>query len=294
MIDDNPAHADMLRRKLQDKTVPWSFEVDSSLSVDDALETLSGKHYDLFIVDYKFPFGNGFTMLEKLRDEGYNTPAIMLTGKGNEKIAARAVKKNLHDYIPKDDMTTETLKKAIEGVLTDSRADVTSGQSGKSEPRQLVRYSSPDSLIVKLSRLKNEGKEFNLLLLKVTPKAGDETVEIDHASFIESAFQEIALDRIDFYTVRPDVIVGVLNKQLPEMVSIENPANSLPDQLRATLRAIQSVRNREDIPFSLTTGLFEITGDFADPVTIINNVLAKLDGRANDPSSESIPRMGPG
>lgn len=290
MIDDNPADADLLRRRLRDDSVPWSVRLDATLSVDDALEALSENQYDVFFVDYQFPFGNGFTMLEKLRDEGYDAPAIMLTGKGNEEVAARAVKRNLHDYIPKDRMTTDTLREAVEGVLREARGPVGTA-SEKDTARTWVRLAPPNDLIELLSSRRADSGSLDLLVLGLVP-SGDSSsadpIEIDHELLVRSVFQEVALDTLDFFSVRPDVLVGVLPDPLTEVVSLDSPLEALSERLGDSLADLVPASS-EQLPVDPSVRLIEVSGKFVDPASLINQA---LDVARNSDETERITLQG--
>lgn len=117
MVDDNPADVDIVRRYLEDEAIPWDVDFESILKPEDTLDRVPEKDFDLLILDYDFPLGDGFNLTSLLSEEGYDLPMIMVTGQGSEKIASEAFKHDIRDYHSKDDLTPEKLRRSIEKVL---------------------------------------------------------------------------------------------------------------------------------------------------------------------------------
>src|SRR5688572_6308366 len=60
----------------------------------DALIVLGSRAFDLVLVDYGLdldPEMSGLDLLRAIQREGFNTPVLMFTGKGNEEIAISAL-----------------------------------------------------------------------------------------------------------------------------------------------------------------------------------------------------------
>jgi FixJ family two-component response regulator len=92
------------------------FEVDSVESGIDALQALKQKEYNVLILDYKMPELSGIQVLQKMLEDKIETPAIMLTGAGSEKIAAEAIKLGAYDYVRKDLFDLHHLPILLNGV----------------------------------------------------------------------------------------------------------------------------------------------------------------------------------
>jgi diguanylate cyclase (GGDEF)-like protein/PAS domain S-box-containing protein len=56
----------------------------------------------VLIVDYNMPFFSGLDVIRTLASKGMPVPVIMVTGEGNESVAAEALKLGASDYIVKD------------------------------------------------------------------------------------------------------------------------------------------------------------------------------------------------
>lgn len=77
------------------------FEVDTARTVDEALELMDEGQYDAIVSDYKMEEKDGLDLLEDIREEGDDITYIMFTGKGNEKVAQKALNLGANRYIRK-------------------------------------------------------------------------------------------------------------------------------------------------------------------------------------------------
>lgn len=66
-----------------------------------AQEKLAGPSYDLLILDINLPDGSGLDLLRKLRDQGNETPAILLTANDLEMDEVTGLEAGADDYITK-------------------------------------------------------------------------------------------------------------------------------------------------------------------------------------------------
>lgn len=149
IADDNSTHAKMIQRYLEDESVPWNVDLKAEHHPSECLKALKDSEYDLVFLDYQFPGTTGFDVLDEIRQEGLNVPIVMLTGQGNEKVAAKAVSMDIKDYIRKEDLDATTLvesiKKALipEGFILDEN-----GRRGEpaEQPELLHKKESLDSV----------------------------------------------------------------------------------------------------------------------------------------------------
>ena len=77
------------------------FKISIALSAEEALDKLERERFDVIISDYKMPRMTGIEFLEALRRTGNDTPFIIFTGKGEEKVAMDALNKGANKYIVK-------------------------------------------------------------------------------------------------------------------------------------------------------------------------------------------------
>ena len=83
-------------------------------SIDEALKACDKQDFDAAIVDYRLPGADGLAGITALHGRFPWMAIIMVTGQGDELIAAEAMKRGSSDYIPKAEVTAETIRRAIE------------------------------------------------------------------------------------------------------------------------------------------------------------------------------------
>jgi DNA-binding NtrC family response regulator len=111
-LDDEPA----IGLILQDTLERAGHQTVSAHNVPQALQALAHGTVDLIISDYRMPGLTGLEFLALLRQEGYETPLIMLTGYGSIEHAVAAIKAGAIDYITKP-VRPEQLELAVNQAL---------------------------------------------------------------------------------------------------------------------------------------------------------------------------------
>jgi len=102
LVEDNPDHAVLVRSAIL-KSRTQKYEVDSCISVEEAIEKLKTNPYNMIISDFHLPGKNGLDLLDWLNSEKIDIPFIMLTGSGDEKTAVKAIQNGAYNYLIKDD-----------------------------------------------------------------------------------------------------------------------------------------------------------------------------------------------
>ena len=97
-VDDDPVFLKAAKQCLE---MQGGFQVDPALSVNEAVEKMKTKTYDVIICDYAMPEKDGLKFLKELRDSGNRIPFIMLNGKGREEVAIQAFNSGADQYINK-------------------------------------------------------------------------------------------------------------------------------------------------------------------------------------------------
>ncbi len=86
-------------------------------SLEEGMERLHLEPYDLIILDYLLPDGNGLDWLTKIEKEGFEIPVVFVTGKGDEVIASQAIQAGAYDYLPKHLVNEASLSRTITNAL---------------------------------------------------------------------------------------------------------------------------------------------------------------------------------
>ncbi|MGA7193554.1 MAG: response regulator, partial [Anaerolineales bacterium] len=88
LIEDEPAHAELIQRAFEERTPSFHIEHVSLLS--QARQYLSDKKPDLIITDWRLPDGDGLELLSD-RKNSFDAPVIFMTSYGSERIAVEAI-----------------------------------------------------------------------------------------------------------------------------------------------------------------------------------------------------------
>ncbi|MFH0963821.1 MAG: diguanylate cyclase [Planctomycetota bacterium] len=98
IVDDDIGHAELM----QDRLAGEAFDVEVVLSAAECLARMGEERYDAVIVDYRMPQMSGLELLKILVDSGYGTPVVMVSGAGDERTAAEAMRRGAYDYVIKE------------------------------------------------------------------------------------------------------------------------------------------------------------------------------------------------
>jgi diguanylate cyclase (GGDEF)-like protein/PAS domain S-box-containing protein len=97
-MEDDPGLSALLQKSLQRR----GFLVDTASNGEEGLGMVEAACYDVLLVDYNMPFFGGIDVIRALAAKGMPVPVIMVTGEGNETVAAESLKLGASDYIVKD------------------------------------------------------------------------------------------------------------------------------------------------------------------------------------------------
>jgi CheY-like chemotaxis protein len=127
LLDDSAFDRTRIRRMAEKGALPIEFSETTSIG------GLSGEMdrdvFDLILIDFQLPEGNGLQALEIVQNHPTNRNAtkIMITGQQRTDIAIPAFRQGCHDFISKDELSVSLLKRALHGSIhqmeaTQSRA----------------------------------------------------------------------------------------------------------------------------------------------------------------------------
>ncbi|MCP4580542.1 MAG: EAL domain-containing protein [candidate division Zixibacteria bacterium] len=95
----------------------WQFEMRSSVDSRTGLAELRRWHADVILIDYHLEHETGLTALGKIREAGIDRPVIIITRKGDEKLAVEAMKNGAEDYLNKENIDASTLDHSIRWAI---------------------------------------------------------------------------------------------------------------------------------------------------------------------------------
>ena len=95
VVEDEFSLADALREILKKEKYTVDIATDGQDGLDQALTGI----YDAIVLDVMLPLMNGFQVLRNLRDEGIETPVLMLTAKSELDDKVRGLDCGADDYL---------------------------------------------------------------------------------------------------------------------------------------------------------------------------------------------------
>ena len=122
IVDDCPEDRERLRQLLSSWT-DVEFRIFAAETAEGALDLLDREDVDCLLLDYNLPDADGVELLRNLRGGPYdrNLGIIILTGVGNELVAAEAFRRGADDYLPKPSITRRTLREAVDRTIEQRR-----------------------------------------------------------------------------------------------------------------------------------------------------------------------------
>ncbi|MBO2942505.1 response regulator transcription factor [Paenibacillus sp. F411] len=149
VIEDEPT----LSRLLSYNLTQEGFLVTVEEHGTEGYERASRETFDLILLDVMLPGMNGFSILEKLRQQGITTPIIILTAKNAEEEVVQGLKMGADDYITKPFGVSELLAR-VSAVLRR-----VSGQ-----PAEEAGDTDEDGNVIKLGQLEIYPEKYEVRL----------------------------------------------------------------------------------------------------------------------------------
>jgi PAS domain S-box-containing protein len=97
-VDDEPDLLEITRLFLENA---GNFQVTTSTSAKNALDTSSIQSFDLIVSDYQMPGMDGITFLKEVRNRYGDIPFILFTGRGREDVVIDAINNGVNFYLQK-------------------------------------------------------------------------------------------------------------------------------------------------------------------------------------------------
>ncbi len=91
--------------------------VTRAKTIKEARIKLSENNYDFTILDLKLPDGDSLELLNIMKEQEIKIPVLVLTGYGDDAIAARCIQAGAHAYLPKGNISVDELHKNIESAF---------------------------------------------------------------------------------------------------------------------------------------------------------------------------------
>ena len=159
IVEDEPAMLSGLKDNLEFE----GYDVDTAIEGDSGLNKILNNHYSLVLLDVMLPNLSGFDICKKARNEGVQTPIILLTAKGEEMDKVLGLEFGADDYITKPFGLRELLAR-IKAVLrrTVDSNNIKADHSMTSIGHLKVNFNNYEAFIND-EQIKLSFKEFEIL-----------------------------------------------------------------------------------------------------------------------------------
>jgi PAS domain S-box-containing protein len=119
VVEDDPGVATLQRKQL----LRAGYEVEVASSAEQAIATVRNRRVNLAILDLRLPDASGLELYERLKGEGLELPAILVTAFPDEAVAIRALRAGIRDFVPKSPDYLEYLPTAVDRVVAQVRVE---------------------------------------------------------------------------------------------------------------------------------------------------------------------------
>ncbi|MFB6286288.1 MAG: PAS domain S-box protein [Candidatus Bipolaricaulia bacterium] len=144
LVEDNPGDRRLIQEHLRETDRPH-FSATVAESLAEAFRA-SGNNVDAILLDLNLPDSHGLTTLTRVREHAPQLPCIVLTGLADEEMGTRAIQQGADDYLTKDQLTPEMLRRAI--VYSIQRHRAHRAYQRMTETHRLTLANISDAVII--------------------------------------------------------------------------------------------------------------------------------------------------
>lgn len=120
-----------------------NYSIDSASNVKSAIEKISKKYYSIIVCDIMMPDGDGFQILDELRNHSIDSALIMMTGFSTVENAVNSLFQGAIDFIPKPFTVDELLSSLFRANKYQEIKKKQTDLSGQAAGRSLLYVSCP-------------------------------------------------------------------------------------------------------------------------------------------------------
>ena len=112
IVEDQDSDFLLLDRMLK-KFPDHRFSVTHANNFRDALDLLSKRQFDAALIDYRIGAQSGIDLIRELGGMSSQTPMIVMTGQGDERVDTEAMNAGAADYLDKNELSAGNLERSI-------------------------------------------------------------------------------------------------------------------------------------------------------------------------------------
>jgi PAS domain S-box-containing protein len=138
IVEDDEVDRTAARRAIHHLANVEILEVEDSRSAIAILE--KDHNIECVFLDYCLPDGDGLQLIQQLRAAEIQVPLVVLTGQGDEQIAARLIQAGASDYLSKENLSPENLSRSLYQALRVHLAEQEAAQANQQLRESEERY----------------------------------------------------------------------------------------------------------------------------------------------------------
>lgn len=119
IVEDDIGIAKLQRRRLERS----GYSVTIATDARQAESLVAEGNVNLLVLDYLLGDTTGLDLYERLKAQGFNVPAILVTAFGDQDVAIRALRAGVRDFVPKSEGYLDRLPSAVDRVAAQARVE---------------------------------------------------------------------------------------------------------------------------------------------------------------------------
>lgn len=115
LIDDDEVDRMILKRAIKSANIEAEIKIAEDVAA--GISAMEKNKFDCVFLDYMLPGGDGLKVLKEVKEKEINTPIIVVTAHGDERLAVEMMKSGASDYITKDTVTPDSISHTMRNVI---------------------------------------------------------------------------------------------------------------------------------------------------------------------------------
>ena len=273
-VEDEEVDHRAILRMIRKKGLPY--DIDRAGFCAEALKMLTKKKYDIVLIDYMMPDGTGLDLQEKI----VGIPSIFITGRGDETIAVKAMKKGICDYLIKDperaylELLPATIDKALRAHRMEEKNKKTEEALRRSQEyaknivdssldmiiavdrdRMITEFNSAAERVFKYAREEVVGKHIDILY--ANPK--DEGLLVYKETIINGkCVREVTNRRKNGELFQSFLSASVLKNSSGEVTGVMGVSRDITEQKKTEEALVESEKRYRCMVESVTDYIYTV------------------------------------
>lgn len=286
LIDDDKVDRSSFQRHFKRSDI--SCEIQECSYGLEGLDTFKKSQFDCVFLDYNLPDVDGIELLGKILAVDPHASIVILTGEGDEFLAAQAIKSGASDYLPKGALSPVVLAQCLQNMEM-RKAKEEAEQHNKAKSEFLSRMShelrTPMNAILGFAQLMSESKKDPLPeahqarvseILKAGRHLMDLINDVLELSRIEKEEDDVSIESICIAELVDEVFSMVhpiseeFHIDLIDSISSHEGIYALGDEIRLKQVLLNLISN--GIKYNRPNGSVTLTLDILDEKNLRINV----------------------